>query len=304
MKLFMRVTMVGLAASALATAACSGSDSGTPAGGTTANGGGHDGGGTIPGTGGGAGGGSDAGVVVVPDIDAGDSGVVVPDDLGAHAIGTYAERLVTVTSADLPILGKNVSTTTSYGLATIARDGTGLKITETGCHVDVVASANVGTTIPDAIPKSVPPTANPFRLWQDGTTVRFARIGAAVAIGAKLTNVDTDPLPTAATDARVWDQDGDGHPGVTVKITGVAAGDIYVVQRQKSSYEGTVAADGSMSGPLVDKSDQSVVGASNPLLNSNVATTPDPTKDTVKLVKVAATMDCAALVAGVGTIFN
>ena len=296
----MRVMTTCLAASFLALAACGASDKGTTdTGGTATDAGTRTDAGTNTGA-------ADGGGVVtpVPDIDAGDSGISVPEDLAAGVIGTYAERMVVVTSNDLPILGKNVSTATSYGLATIARDGTGLKITETGCHVDVVQTQNVTTTIPDAIAKSVPPADNAFRLWKDGGVLRFARIGKAIAIGAKLTDPEADALPTASTDARVWDQDGDGKPGVTVKIGGIAAGDIYVVQRQRSSFEGTIAADGAMSGPLVDRSDQSVVGASNPLLNSNVAATPgDPALNSVKLVKASATLDCAGLVASIKQLF-
>ena len=59
-----------------------------------------------------------------------------------------------------------------------------------------------------------------------------------------------------------------------------------------------------MTGSLVDRSDQSVVGASNPLLNSNVGAAPgDPALNGVKLVKASATLDCAGLVASIKQLF-
>jgi hypothetical protein len=291
----MRTITMGLAVTIVALTACSGSSSSASAADDV------DGGGARADTGA-----TDASTpVVVPDIDAGDSGIVVEEDVASMVIGLYAERLVTATVSDVPILGKNSTVSTSYGLATIARAGSGIKITETGCHVDVKSSANVTTTISDAVPASVPPTDNELRVWLDGGTLRFARLGKAIPVGVKLSDAEAEALPTQAADPRVWDQDGDGHPGITVKIGGIAAGDIYVVQRQRSSYEGTRGPDGSLGGPLIDRSDQSVVGASNPLLNQNVAATPDdPAKNSVKLVKLSAPLDCAKLMADVAGVFH
>jgi hypothetical protein len=43
--------------------------------------------------------------------------------------------------------------------------------------------------------------------------------------------IQTDPMPTTSGDAKVFDQDDDGHPGVTVEVAGLMTGQRYMVKR-------------------------------------------------------------------------
>lgn len=248
-----------------------------------------------------AGGGDDDGIAPPEEdptdgIDTG-AGADVSDELAAKVVGTYALRSSIASIQDAPIVGKTPSVSTSFALAEIKREGGGLVIVERACHIEINSEGNVKPEIPAALPASIPPLESPFRVWDDNGTIRFVRSPKAVPVGVRLANPETDPLPTSDRDARVWDQDGDGKPGVTVRVSGIVSGDIYVVQRQKSAYRGTIEADGKLVGLVTDASQQSVVGASVATLKQNVPTTPDPdaSKSAMRLVKLTEAYECPRL---------
>ncbi len=240
-----------------------------------------------------------------PDLDPGDKGKTVPEAIAKQIEGTYAARMRVATVQDLPVLGKADSTAVTYGIAVITYTAGALTILESGCHVDIQSSGSMSTIVPDAIAQSVVPETHEFRAWQEGTTVKWARPLVASPVGAKLAAPATDTLPAKDDDARVWDQDKDGKPGVTVKVSGFVSGDIYVVQRQRSVLAGTVSATGDLAGLVADTSDQSVIGSSNPVLNQNIPSTTDPdsSKSNVIFVKDKVGLTCQDLLTRKDTIF-
>jgi len=245
-----------------------------------------------------------------PDASRGDAPGVLPglaDEIAGDVVGEYALESVVVVVQQVPVLGKNELTTRLLGLATIARDGDGFSITESGCRVEAVSSGAVKTTIPDGIPRSSPPRTSKLTFRRDGAAVHFERTEVVNLVGVKLGDPLGDPLPKVATDPRVFDQDGDGKPGVTIKVKAtMVSGDIYVVQRQLVSYAGTIVGAGTLDGLVTDATEQSVIGASNPLLNSNVPSTPhaDAALNTLKLRRLAGSYDCTKLISERGTLFQ
>jgi hypothetical protein len=231
-------------------------------------------------------------------------GTVVSDELAARVMGSYAMKLTIASTLDIPIVGKMPSTSTLLALVEIARNGAGLKTTETNCHVTVSGGGVVTTTIPDALPRSLPPITADFRVVDNAGVVTWLRPETITPVGVHLSS-PTDPLPTTSTDPRVWDQDADGQPGATIKLSGIISGDVYIVQRQRIYYSGTVAADNTITGTTFDSSDQQVIGASNPALNQNVPSTPDPTpaKNTIRYAKLTSAYTCDMLVADAATLF-
>jgi hypothetical protein len=78
-------------------------------------------------------------------------------------------------------------------------------------------------------------------------------------------------LPTYATDSTVVDEDGDGHPGITVTLGGsLVSGTLYVAQEQWTSVLAIAVAQDRVEGSLAFSSTQSVLG-------SNPASLSDPT---------------------------
>lgn len=241
----------------------------------------------------------------LPNVDPGEKGMTVSDALAQKLIGTYAMRASVATIQDLPILGKQPSTSHALAVATIARAGAGLSITELGCRVEIDGSSSSKTTIPDKVPASIPVAPHELRAWEEGGKVKWARPLVITPVGVKLADPAKDALPKDAKDSRVWDQEGDGQPGVTVSVSGIASGDIYIVQRQANALGGELSPSGKLTGLVADTSEQAVIGASNALLNQNIASTldPDTSKMKVVLVKETAALTCADMLSRKQTIF-
>jgi hypothetical protein len=206
------------------------------------------------------------------------------------------------TIQNLPFVGKKPSLASAYGLLEIQRKGEGLVAVERNCHMEIKSDNGlVNQIIPDALPQSMSDLESPFRVWQDGTVIRFAKDPVALIAGAKLAQPESEALPTQVNDARVYDQDGDGHPGVTVKVTGrLISGEIYLVQRVKNSWSGSLSAKGLTDALLNDSSDQSILDASSNLLKTTpeVTADPDASKTNVSFValKQDEIRDCAQLI--------
>jgi len=108
-----------------------------------------------------------------------------------------------------------------------------------------------------------------------------------------LLGIEGDPLKPLSTDPddpNLTDPDQDGHPGVTVRISvgKFFRGEIYIARREIFSNYLTLNNNGTLSGYVVDKSEQFVVGASKKILNqeSNSIQHPDKGLSPVLLVPV------------------
>jgi hypothetical protein len=103
------------------------------------------------------------------------------------------------------------------------------------------------------------------------------------------------PLLTDPSDPNLTDPDQDGHPGVTVQISvgRFFKGEIYIVRREIFSNYLTLNNNGTLSGYVIDRSEQFVVGASKKILNqeSNSIQHPDSGLSPVLLVPVNPNID-------------
>jgi len=103
------------------------------------------------------------------------------------------------------------------------------------------------------------------------------------------------PLSTDPDDPNITDPDKDGHPGVTVQIRvgKFFKGAIYLTRREIFSNYLTLNRNGTLSGYVIDRSEQFVVGASKKILNqeSHNFQYPDKGLSPVLLVKVSTDID-------------
>ncbi|MBN2631984.1 MAG: hypothetical protein JXR66_00400 [Bacteroidales bacterium] len=103
------------------------------------------------------------------------------------------------------------------------------------------------------------------------------------------------PLSTDPNDPNLTDPDKDGHPGVTVQISvgKFFRGEIYLTRREIFSNYLTMNNNGTLSGYVIDRSEQFVVGASKKILNqeSNNFQHPDKGLNPVLLVKIDPEID-------------
>jgi hypothetical protein len=103
------------------------------------------------------------------------------------------------------------------------------------------------------------------------------------------------PLSTDPDDPRLTDPDRDGHPGVTVQISvgNFFKGEIYIIRREIFTNYVQLNSNGTLTGHVVDQSEQFVVGASKKILNqeSNSIQHPDMGLSPLLLVPVDPEID-------------
>jgi hypothetical protein len=249
------------------------------------------------------------------DTDTGDASAPIDSGAGADAgppggalqglVGLYAERTVIVTTSS-PV-GPTEYTTEAhyYGLARIALVDGGLVVTSTSCHSDLQTTSPVHASMDDAVVRSLPPFVGALAVSEVGGVLHVAREELVMPLGVHLEDPWNEALPTETTDPRVWDQDSDGNPGISVDLTGLMSATIYAVRRERGWWEASVVGADRLSGLVHDSSEQSVIGATNPLFDQNVEETmdPDPSKHTFDLARLDGDWDCDRLVSELGAVF-
>jgi hypothetical protein len=119
--------------------------------------------------------------------------------------------------------------------------------------------------------------------------------------GARLPDPACDTLPLEPSDVRMFDDDHDGAPGISVGLQGLVTGTLRSVQRQVTSLTGVALLAERIEGGMSYSSDQTVV-ASEPAniqclyRTSQSFTDPTPCSSSFVMVKVspsAGAVDCA-----------
>jgi hypothetical protein len=227
-----------------------------------------------------------------------DGGEVALSGLEA-LVGDYALRTVVATLQTIPLAGETSSRNLSYAVARVELEQGHLVLVQRGCRVIVESSGPMSVTVPDAMIRSIPEQRSPVDVVEDAEGLAFSRPEAVTLVGAQLADPVGDPLPSGPDDPAVIDQEPDGKPGATIRMSGVLSGDIYLAQRLRSAYHGRIDASRTWVGQVVDRTEQKVLGSSNPLLASDIPTRQDPdaTRSEVRLVPLAGPMDCDELAA-------
>lgn len=289
--------------------ACSGSTAPAPSGDTT-------GGPSSTGDSGAGGGGGTDNPETTGTDDAGGSGVKPgASEAGTATDGqapstpakTYALLLV-MSSQTTSVLGTTTSNSMTVSRIVGTQQGTTFAMKTHLCDLKVETdSASVKVTIPKAYVDSIPDADVPATVAPSGGTFNVTVPRFYQVSGAKLAKPDTDPLPTAPTDATVWDQDKDGHPGMTIGLqTPIGSGDLYVAQRTWYEMSGTATAIDSVNGSVTFGQEQKILDATNALLKNGSPSKPNPdaTKSYFKLRAIDAALDCAGIIAQQATLFK
>lgn len=216
--------------------------------------------------------------------------------------GVWVFAQVIAETVELPLIGTRARTATSFVRTVIVQDGSALTALEHNCatHIDYGTSL-VKTVIPPGFLESLGVNERP------GTLSWVHRDGAAVVeivlpwdtqiAGARLEDPETDPLPAQADDPRVIDQDGDGHPGVSVhvEILALIKGEIYVTQRNWTRLVGTLIAPDTIRGTIEWTAEQTVLGASSSWLAQDQLGTPDRERSFFIAKRISPGLDCAQI---------
>ena len=208
--------------------------------------------------------------------------------------GRYVLSQRTVVVSDIPILPDISTETWSVSLLDLAVTSERLYGAGSLCHIEMQTSSSlVRTELPAAFRRLLSDVRLDAQLTRDAGGFRLEETPRVRVLGAALEDPAREPLPLDAGDRRVIDEDGDGRPGVTVRIRGIVSGDVYVVQRGSSGLRGTSDPAG-FHGSVRFRSEDVVLGASKPMLTRRTQARPDPSRSTFVLRRVGPEVGCAA----------
>lgn len=206
--------------------------------------------------------------------------------------GRYSLVLRYTIDAELPLIGKVKSTTTTSALVDLDDRG--------GARQRV---CSITSSTPDAL--GVSTRASP-QLVKGIPEIRYlvhmgdgARIGADLGPGALGYDADkNDHLPESGRDPAVTDPDGDGVPGaaIDVHVPGIGRLPISIVSRGRTVLDGRITGPGRAEGrALLDAAAQRVV-AGLPFAPPAQSVVPDARRSRFELVKLEAGASCADVV--------
>ncbi|NLJ43223.1 MAG: hypothetical protein GX431_06145 [Bacteroidales bacterium] len=152
---------------------------------------------------------------------------------------------------------------------------------------------NAESVFSDEAVQAIKPRVREVELFQKDGTWHIYSPESPSLLGIK--GDPTKPLSSDRNDPNLTDPDLDGHPGVTVKISvgKFFRGEIYLIRREIFSNYLTLNSNGTLSGYVIDRSEQFVVGASKKILNqeSHNFQHPDKGLSQVLLVKINPEID-------------
>ena len=196
-----------------------------------------------------------------------------------------------------------------YATAQVTTDATGATtLSSSECHMDITGTGTGGLQgatfeVADVIMTSTHVTSATLTLSGGGAAWALSEIQAPIGW---MWSSPSDTTPTSATDSRVFDQDMDGMPGVTMHVlwNGNDTPRPFV-QTQRENLSGTFGAGGVLTGTTIDTDDVNIIGNTSALAGATVTWDPDPdtADDVVRIVPVASPLTCAQVMAQASVLF-
>ena len=189
----------------------------------------------------------------------------------------------------------------SYGFTNLVIEGGELVAYDTFCRAEYIANQPFDTIFSDAATQAIKPIGAVVDVYEEN-----GRYGSStVQRPPTLNGIDGDPnvpLSMDRNDPLISDDDSDGKPGVTVvvRLFGFIEGEIYIARREIFKNDLTLYSDGSLRGNVIDDSEQLVLGASLPFLDTpnNPPQRRDPGLNPIILIPVSDDIDtCEELMA-------
>jgi hypothetical protein len=221
-----------------------------------------------------------------------------PADVDLH--GVWAQLHVSSSVSPRSLDGQTTSRTVTTWRLVYEQNADRLIMHARVCSVDIQSASTVVTTIvPDAFVASLEKSDIPAQLFKDDNGVLFYQPPFTEVRGAKMDDDPQGVLPADASDNRVYDQDGDSHPGVTVRIVGLITGELYIIQRRTNELIGRVTGTDTIDGQLIWNNEQVTLGSDNPTLEKNQPDyVPDlrPNKSFFRSTRIDSSVTCEEIV--------
>jgi len=177
----------------------------------------------------------------------------------------------------------------SYGFTEFFVEGDALIERDRFCHAEHKMSfKTVRTVFSDEATQAIIPKDKAVDLFLEDGQWQITREPTPTLLGIK--GDPNLPLSRNKNDPNIEDSDGDGRPGVTVKIVigGLIKGKIYMTRREVFKNMMTVETPDRITGHVIDSSEQFILGANLGILNkpSDPVQHPDPDMNPIVLVRV------------------
>jgi hypothetical protein len=231
-------------------------------------------------------------------------------ELEKKFVGAYAGLITFRRVLSVGSLGSMPILVAIYATAQVADDPTNEAVTLTAgaCHAESTGAGTgvlAGSTlqVPDIVMTTTHLDPVTFSATGVGASQTWSTTELHGPIGWKWTSPD-DPTPTSASDPRVFDQDGDGQPGVTMNVLWQGTTTpVAFVQTERDTLSGTVASNGDLVGTTVDATEQNVI--SNGLAGAPITSADDSNvaDNKVRFVPVPSPLTCPQLMAQASALF-
>jgi len=184
--------------------------------------------------------------------------------------------------------------TVSYGFTDFVIEAGTLIQIDRFCHAEQkLNQKNVTVTFSDAATRAIEPRVREVELRIENGQWVLIRPPTPTLLG--ITGDPSLPLSSDPDDPDIIDADGDGNPGVTVRLRmgSLFEGELSITRREIYRDRLTLGADGNLYRSVGDTSEQFVVGASRrgPAQQSNPVQNPDPGMNPIILVRVSDELD-------------
>lgn len=188
----------------------------------------------------------------------------------------------------------------SYGFTDLVIEGGALVAYDTFCHAEYIANQPFETIFSDAATQAIEPPGALVDVYEEDGAWKLWRPATPTLNG--IGGDPNVPLSMDRNNPLISDDDHDGKPGVTVvvKLYGLIEGEIYIARREIFANRMTLYSDGSLRGNVIDDSEQLVLGASLPFLDTpnNPPQRRDPGLNPIILIPVSEDVDtCEELMA-------
>lgn len=190
----------------------------------------------------------------------------------------------------------------SYGFNDLTEEDGRIIDSAKFCFAEQRTDQPIETTLSDAATRAIKPPRTPVEVDVVDGRLRVRRPATPTPVGIRLADPAVERLPTDPGDPRIVDDDGDGKPGITVQIRVSESldGELYIARREIFAWEGFLVATDRIEGVVTDRSEQLVIGASDPIFASSDAQWaqhPDLAKSPIILRRVDKGWDCERLAA-------
>lgn len=221
--------------------------------------------------------------------------------------GRWAQLQVTTALVELPIGGPYESKLETLVLVDIEQDEERLVLEETVCAIESEGpSTLVETTYPDAFIAAMSGRKRAAELAYEEGRFLYREPKSYRTSGVELADPSGERLPETVDDPRVRDPDGDGHPGLTVEVSGFVTGQVFMVQKGWSELSGRLRSARQIEGRVRWSSDQSVLDATHRFLTHPPVSRPHPSEDRhfFRMARVPGGATCAEVRAHADRIFG